>query len=177
MNNPANTLLNAVANPMTELVLRTTFGTRIFSFASNVSTSKVKPVPKYAGTTCHRVPSNLACIINFQPVEARMRAPFRGTFQGVVRDAQPMELTQSGSPKRSFKLVDPAGCYIICCALHDNAENAMIKDNERIVVYFGTGRGPIGSSPGMLYLMKDSVVLSIGHVQSCDCRCEIIISN
>ena len=60
MNNPANTLLNAVANPMTELVLRTTFGTRIFSFASNVSTSTVKPVPKYAGTTCHRVPSNLA---------------------------------------------------------------------------------------------------------------------
>ena len=95
----------------------------------------------------------------------------------MVRDAQPMEMAQSGAPKRSFKLVDPVGCYIRCCALHDNAENAMLKENERIVVYFGTGRGPIGSTPGMLYLMKDSMLLSVGRVQSCDCRCEIAITN
>jgi hypothetical protein len=46
---------------MTELVFRTTFGTLVFSFASNASTNTVKPVPTYAGTTCHRVPSNRAC--------------------------------------------------------------------------------------------------------------------
>ena len=39
----------------------------------------------------------------------------------------------------------------------------MLKENEEVVVYFATGRGPIGSSPGLLYLMKDSVVVSMGQ--------------
>ena len=70
--------------------------------------------------------------------------------------------TQQGQAKRIFKLVDATGAYIECCALSHNAYSAALTDLQDVVVYYATGRSPIGSSPGRLYLMKDSVILSLG---------------
>jgi len=107
-------------------------------------------------------PSSKSCISFYQPVAGRMKAPFRGTFSGVVADLQEPDVTQQGNPKRLFKLLDASGSYLLCCALGHNAVSCALKDKEEIVVYFGTGRAPIGSDPGMLYLMKDSVIVPLG---------------
>ena len=34
-----------------------------------------------------------------------------------------------------------------------------LQNRRKIICYFGTGRGPIGSSPGMNYLMKDAMII------------------
>ena len=75
----------------------------------------------------YEVPSSGACVSIFETVASRLRAPFRGTFRGVVREVQAMEMTQSGSPKLCFKLMDRVGCYIQCCALHHNAEKPDVE--------------------------------------------------
>ena len=51
----------------------------------------------------------------------------------------------------------------------------MLRENEDVVIYFGTGRGAIGSSPAMLYLMKDCVVVAIGQVEPIPCFREIAL--
>ena len=91
-----------------------------------------------------------------------MQAPFRGTFRGTVADLQNLDTTQQGQAKRVFKLVDATGAYLECCALGHNAYSTALTDLQDVVVYYATGRSPIGSSPGRLYLMKDSVILSLG---------------
>ena len=110
-------------------------------------------------------------------VAAFLKAPFRGTFKGVIHDAQTLEATQTGLAKRTFKLMDTVGDFIICCALEKNAQKHMITPGAEVVLYFATGRGPIGSSSGMLYLMKDSMLMCIGLTANlCELRAEMPIT-
>ena len=43
-----------------------------------------------------------------------------------------------------------------------NAESAALQNYQEVVIYYGTGRGPIGSSKGMFYLLKDAMIIPIG---------------
>ena len=90
-------------------------------------------------------------------------APFKGTFQGIVTDVSRLEVTSQGNAKRTFRLVDCAGAYLNCCALQHNATSASLVDKEEVVLYFASGRGPIGTSPGASYLFKDSLSVSVGR--------------
>ena len=89
----------------------------------------------------------------------QLLANFRATFEGTIADVEDIDFTQQGDPKRIFKLVDGSGSYILCCALGHNAESVALVPNQIVVLYFATGRGPIGSSPGMVYLRKDSIIV------------------
>ena len=62
-----------------------------------------------------------------------------------------------------FKLVDEAGACIQCSALVHNVRNVAIKTKREIIVYYGTGRTPIGNAPGMLYITKDSMIIGVGQ--------------
>ena len=44
-----------------------------------------------------------------------------------------------------------------------NALLHSLSDGSEIVIYAGTGRGPLGSSQGALYAMKDSVIIKVGQ--------------
>ena len=59
--------------------------------------------------------------------------------------------------------MDNSGVYITCCAMKHNAESSALQNFQDVVVYFGTGRGPIGHSKGMLYLLKDAMIISLGQ--------------
>ena len=122
------------------------------------------------------LPSAAVCITDFAHCAGQLRAPFRGTFRGVVQEAEGLELSQSGSAKRMFKVMDALGYYLRFCALDSNAENPALQDNEDVVMYFGTGRTKIGTSPGMVYLMRESVIVSVGRcAQPWALREEVII--
>ena len=62
-----------------------------------------------------------------------------------------------------FYIVDNAGVYSTCCAMKHNAESGALQNFQDVVVYYGTGRGPIGTSKGMLYLLKDAMVTPVGQ--------------
>ena len=35
----------------------------------------------------------------------------------------------------------------------------LLEDGNEVILYYGTGRGARGSSPAMVYLMKDSLIV------------------
>ena len=72
------------------------------------------------------------------------------------------DVTQSHNPKRLFDLVDPGGNYIKCVAMAHNSISQALVNQQEVVLYFGTGRGPIGAQPGMLYLMKEAAIFTVG---------------
>ena len=73
------------------------------------------------------------------------------------------DVSQQGTPKRHFDLVDDTGSWISCCALGSNASSLSLEAGNDVVLYFVTGRSATGSNPGMLYLMKDSVIVMLGR--------------
>ena len=107
-------------------------------------------------------PSVQCCITNFQSIRARLVAPFRLTAKGIIVDLLDPDVTQSHNPKRLFDLVDPGGAYIKCVAMVHNSISQALVNQQEVVLYFGTGRGPIGAQPGMLYLMKEAAIFTVG---------------
>ena len=140
--------------------------------------SSVEGVGREAGTTIVRlfqatadnlrsmtyvVPPAECCVSTFRTLRNKLIVPFRVTLKGVVVDLQPLETSQGGNPKRVFDLVDKYGTYVSCCAMKHNAESVALQNFPEVVLYYGTGRGPIGSSMGIVYLLKDAMLIPIGQ--------------
>ena len=111
----------------------------------------------------YAIPPSDCCVTVFRSLRNKLTPPFRLTLKGKVVDLQPVEYSQVGNPKRVFDLVDNAGMYITCCAMRHNAESAALQNFQEVVVYYGTGRAPIGNARGMLYLLKDAMIIPVGQ--------------
>ena len=137
----------------------------------------VNPISNRAGTTlslldrprssfllnaAYNPPMPPACIHEFSDLVGRCKAPFRVTLRGLITDLSEMQATVSESDKRLFTLIDEAGSWIKCCAVGMPARSVSLANGNEVVLYFCTGRASIGTSVGMLYLMKDSVVVKVG---------------
>ncbi len=83
----------------------------------------------------------------------------------MVANLQLPGASQQGKPKRIFDLVDDNGWWFKCCALGDNASSRALEAGAEIVICFGTGRAGLGGNPGMVYLMKGSVIAGISAKQ------------
>ena len=53
--------------------------------------------------------------------------------------------------------------YITCCALKHNVDSVALHSFQEVVIYNGLGRGPMGITKGMLYLMKDAFIIPVGQ--------------
>ena len=113
-------------------------------------------------TSAFAIPSVLGCISLYGPVAPQMKSPFRSTVRGWVCDVQIPSCKHPVRPYRRFKLLDGTGAYIQCCALFHNVRSPAISIGREIILYYGTGRGPTGNVPGMLYALKDSLILAVG---------------
>ena len=49
--------------------------------------------------------------------------------------------------------------------MNHNSTSLALTNHQEAILYFGTGRGPIGSAAGMLYLMKDAMILPVGGLR------------
>ena len=103
------------------------------------------------------------CISQFCALRKRLNHPFRLTVKGMIVDLRATEMASGGNLKRVFDIVDNSGLYFTCCAMLDIAESIALKNNEEVVLYFGTGRGPMGGVKGMLYLLKDALIIPTGR--------------
>ena len=70
----------------------------------------------------------------------------------------------------SFDLIDVEGWAIPVVALGRNAENNHIVAGKEVIVYHGSGRGPLGSMPGSVYLFKDAMIVPIGLRSTCPAK-------
>ena len=86
---------------------------------------------------------------------------FRLTLRGIITDLQNVEYTQTGNAKRLFHLVDPHGYYLTCCAMHHSVTNYALQNMNEVIIFFATGRGPIGSAKGAIYLYKDACMIPL----------------
>ena len=99
----------------------------------------------------------------FRSLRKKLQAPFRLTLKGRVVDIREVETTQAGQPKRIFDLVDTSGAYVTCCAMKHSVDSAALQNFQEIIIFFATARGPIGGQKGMLYLLKDAMIVSVGE--------------
>ena len=105
-----------------------------------------------------------------------MVAPFRATLKGTVGTVSDPELTLQGNAKRNFGLIDSVGAWIRCCALLHNAGSRALVCGTDVVLYYTTARKSRGSAPGMLYLMKDALIVPVGrHDGRVEKKIEIVI--
>ena len=127
----------------------------------------LKALPRATSDNCinatFTVPPSDCCVSVFRSLRNKFSPPFRLSVKGKVVDLQSMEMSQGGNAKRVFDIVDNAGVYFTCCAMKHNASSSALQNFQEVVVYFGTGRGPIGNSKGMLYLLKDAMIIPIGQ--------------
>ena len=121
------------------------------------------PTSTYLVSATYTPPTSPVCESQFMSLHDKLVAPFRVTLRGFVSDLSEMLLSQQESTKRTFHLVDRAGMWIRCCAIGLSATSRALADGNEVVLYYGTGRSGIGSSPGMVYLLKDSLVVEIGR--------------
>ena len=99
--------------------------------------------PHLISDDCRDFPPAL-CVTNFASHRDRLVAPFRGTFKGCIVDLLDTDFGQSGSQHRYFKLVDPNGYYIDCCATRHNATSVALVSNVEVVLFFALARPPFG---------------------------------
>jgi hypothetical protein len=134
------------------------------------------PTSPYLVSATYIAPSWPVCVVHFSSIRSKLKAPFRAILRGVMSDLSEMLLTLQESNKRMFSLVDDAGMWIRCCAIDLTARSRALSNGNDVVLYFGTGRKGLGSSPGMVYFMRDSLVVQVGHrAESAIKRAEISI--
>jgi len=109
----------------------------------------------------YEIPTEGICV-NILDMKSRFQAPFRITLLGTIINVQDVASTNNGSPKRLFDIIDKMGAFCHCCALSHNALNLALEEQMEAVLYHGTGRSPIGNSPGMVYFMKDALIVPVG---------------
>ncbi|CAK0903247.1 unnamed protein product, partial [Prorocentrum cordatum] len=111
----------------------------------------------------YAVPPSDCCVSVFRSLRDILNPPFRLSVRGKVMDLRSLEMSQGGNAKRIFDIVDNSGLYFTCCAMKHNAESQALRNFQDVAVYYGTGRGAIGNSKGMLYLLKDAMIIPIGQ--------------
>ena len=109
----------------------------------------------------YRVPKPPIVVVSYSVALSNAVTPFRATIAGTVHDLEEIEPTNTGDLKRNFKLADDAGKWVHCIAHGKHTENESLKEKGYIVVYFGWGRGGLGSSPPALWLFKDTFVVPV----------------
>ena len=57
---------------------------------------------------------------------------------------------------RNFFLLDRRGAYIQCVAHDRHVDDPQITNGNEVVLYFGTGRGGIGSRSSTVYMYNNS---------------------
>ena len=109
-----------------------------------------------------QIPPLDCCVSVFRGLRSKLSSPFRLSVKGMIVDLQPLAMSASGHAKRVFDVVDSMGSFLTCCAMLHNTETQALRNLQEVIVYFGTGRAPIGSAKGMLYLLKDAMIIPIG---------------
>ena len=120
-----------------------------------------EPESPYMKTAAFRAPKYPVAIAQFSNHMNGVTVPFRATLVGTVMELGDIEPTNSGGQKRSFKLVDPTGAWLHCCASDDLTESTGLKHLQKVVVFFGSGRGALGASPAAIWLFKDSFIVPL----------------
>ena len=137
----------------------------ITSIKSRIGTEvtiRQTPTSPYMVAGEYKVPEGKLCITMFALQQKKFFAPFRATLTGTIMELKDLDYSQQGNPVRYFKLVDPAGSFLNCCAMDDHVSSQALRENMRVVLYFGTGRGPIRSSPGCIHVRKDAALVPLG---------------
>ena len=116
--------------------------------------------PHMVAGVCKDFPAGL-CVTNFATHKDKLVAPFRGTFKGTIVDLLATDYSQNGNMFRQFKLVDPNGYYIECCATRHNASSVALVNNVEVIRLFAIARPPLSNARSALFVMKDGLVVPI----------------
>ena len=131
------------------------------SRSGTIITFPQTPTSTFLQQTQYAAPDATMCISNFGAFASKFVSPFRATFRGMIVNVMALDYNQAGTPKKKFALVDRNGAWINCWAMHQNAMHNCLTDGYEIVLYFGIGRGNLGSCPPAVYFLKDACILPV----------------
>ena len=111
-------------------------------------------------------------ISKFQDPDVSFCASFRCSVAGIVQHVQPMTTSLAkGDDKFDFTLIDDDGAWISCCAMGINAQADIIVEGHRVVCFFGTGRGGIGSDDiKIIFFETDTTLVKVKAVRVIPCK-------
>ena len=124
-------------------------------------TTAAKATSPYLGADFDPPPEPPVCVTQFMSVRSKLKSLFRISIRGVVTELSDMQFTQTESEKRTFILVDDAGMWIRCCAIGLQATSRALENSNEIIGYFGTGRKQVGTAPGSILFLKDSMIVQV----------------
>ena len=101
--------------------------------------------------------------------------PCRVSLLGVIAGLEPVTFFfQLGKAKRFFFLVDENGDSLRCCAHGKRAHSVALGNNMHVLLFAGTGRPLLGSSPAAVYILQDGIVYLLEKMPFCGVRCSEI---
>ena len=139
-------------------------------------TFPTEPTSPFTTEVVYKAPTTPKVIVNFHREKGLQTPPFRATMRGTIQNVRGPESTTKGEMKMGFDLIDAEGWAIPVVALGRNADNPNIIAGTEVIVYHGSGRGPLGSIPGCVYLFKDALIVPLGLRSACTAKvCRISI--
>jgi hypothetical protein len=122
-----------------------------------------QPTSPYLLEATYLPPVWPVCVNKFAMVRYKLQAPCRVSLRGVISELSEKQLSSKDRDKRTFILVDESGLWIRCCAVGLPARSRTLSNGNEVVSYFGLGRPGLGSTPGMIYFLKDSLFVQVGN--------------
>jgi len=114
-------------------------------------------------TSTFSPPTSTQCITDYSTARALLVPPFRCSVKGTVVDVQDTDFSSSGHPTQLFDIVDDTGSWIRCCAVGRNASARALVEGNIVVMYFCVGRSFSRGLGGMLFLMRDAILVKVGQ--------------
>ena len=131
-------------------------GTRL-TFPTDFSS----PHMKSTGAVAFAPPIPPHVVSSFNVGFKSLSAPFRMSLMGTVQDVEEVEPTNTGDVRRRFKLSDGSGKWVYIYAHGAHADNEAIENFRKVVLYFTSARGTLGSVEPGLWLFKDAFIASL----------------
>ena len=92
---------------------------------------------------------------------SKATCPFRVSLAGTIHDLQEVEPTNNGELRRSLKLADEQGKWIHCVAHGRHAEDNLLENFRRVVVYFCSARPANGHVAQAVWFFKEAFIVPL----------------
>jgi len=122
-----------------------------------------QPTSPYLLEATYLPPVWPVCVNKFAMVRSKLQAPCRVSLRGIISELSEKQLSAKDRDKRTFILVDESGLWIRCCAVGLHARPRALSNGNEVVSYFGLGRAGLGSTPGMIYFLQDSLFVQVAY--------------
>jgi len=92
----------------------------------------------------------------------RCDAPYRVSLRGTVAEVGVVETSLSGNLKRTCKVVDQEGLWLVCVVVGEQALKPDLRENMDVIMFFASGRSSSSVQEGAVFLFANACLWILG---------------